>query len=170
MDSTPPDRGWFDLEVIPPRAVQPQQLFVRPPPEARRDPPPVDRGVEASSSSSSALQDYVESLVGRVEGRSAVPGARPVPGGGPLTQGELAELALLANQEKSAWREVSVDALTAVAQWLYEHVLKGTSVSLLEDAGRSFQEGAAPSAAVAALNQVRAAHRTRRFWMRGKQR
>ena len=112
-----------------------------------------DSSCDSSEPESSPLQDYLVNLVLRVQGRidNGIGGSSNAP----LTAAEMAELSLRASRDDDAFGSVESDTLTPVAEWLYQHVLLATSVSILEEAGRVFTKGdAAPSEAMAALHRV----------------
>lgn len=106
--------------------------------------------VEVNTEPANPLQDYLENLVLRVEGRGSSSGC-----GGPLYSQELAELTLHASRRSAvAFAKIDADTMTTVAQWLYEDVLHATSLSIVNEAGRVFAKDAAPSQAMAALQIV----------------
>ena len=137
--------GWFDVEVAPPPRPSPQQLFPKPQPDNDNN--------DDTTPQSSSLQEYLQNLVERVEGRSNTDGA-------PLRPAELAELAVHAarEQEDAAATTACSTTLTSVAAYLYEHVTAATVLSVLESAGRVYNSHDAPSQATAALQEVSTNH------------
>ena len=148
-----PRQRIMDVEVVSEQRVrhqqqqrqQQQQAFLQKQHSQQRN---MDVEVDEDSSSN-PLQDYLENLILRVEGRGS--SGR----GGPLHSQELMELALHASRDDSAFVHVDADTMTTITQWLYEQVLHATTLSILNEAGRVFAEDAAPSQAMAALQTVR---------------
>lgn len=160
------DVGWFDVEASPSHRQDsappppPQALFqatdfdtdkLRPANlSAAFDEPHEVEVAEAPLSSSTTstppLQDYLSHLVERVQGRGGE--------SAPLHGAELSELLLHAARQQ-AFGDVDANTLAVVAQWLYEHVLAATAVSLLAEARQQLaDESVAPSQAMVALHKV----------------
>lgn len=139
-----------------PQFVLPPQQFLLP----QQSSQPVQEEMEystqlqqaESTTTTTHLQEYLHNLVERVQGRSHHHANEN--GGGPLQGQELEELKLQASRDGAAFGSVDTSVLTTVAQWLYEHVLHASSVSLLDEAGRCFASNVAPSQAMAAFQTV----------------
>lgn len=163
MNPYPTSVAWCDVEVAaepPPPRQRPQENFFCEGQQGFRTMPKnllaaFQRGDEASDAEESELcllQDYLQNLVLRVEGRLVQNDTR---GGGPLTSAEIAELSLRAGRDDNPLEKVEPETLKIISEWLYEHVLHAGSVSVLEKAGKVFSKnGDAPSQAMADLQQV----------------